>query len=120
MIRIDPRHTQRRARAGSYPLLVMLVLACAVAWGKPSAQAATVFAGTLGEQDASPELSTAEFKAALADPKSVVFDARPFAEFAVSHVPGARSVAAKPGTTPAKYVADVNDVTKRVPDRATS
>jgi len=78
-----------------------------------------VFEGTLGEQESSPELSTAEFKAALADPKTVVFDARPYAEFAVSHIPGALSVAGKPGTTPAQYVADVNDVARRVPDRTT-
>jgi rhodanese-related sulfurtransferase len=78
-----------------------------------------VFDGTLTERDGAPELSTAEFKAALLDSKSVVFDARPYAEFAVSHVPGAQSVAGKPGTTPALYVADVNDVTRRVQDRAT-
>ena len=78
-----------------------------------------VFDGTLAEREGAPELSTADFKAALLDPKSVVFDARPYEEFAVSHVPGAQSVAGKPGTTPALYVADVNDVIRRVPDRKT-
>src|SRR6187549_2911651 len=85
----------------------ILALACTPATAKPQGTVPSVFEGILGEQDASAELSTAEFRAALSDPKAVVFDARPFSEFAVSHVPGARSVAGKAGTTPARYVADV-------------
>jgi rhodanese-related sulfurtransferase len=97
-----------------------LLFAAAAAWaGTGVRRAPSIFEGTLLEPDGAPELSTSQFRAALDDTKSVVFDARPYAEFAVSHVPGARSVAGKPGTTPALYVADVNDVINTVPDRTT-
>jgi rhodanese-related sulfurtransferase len=75
------------------------------------------FDGTLGGEEQSPEISTKELRAALADPRVIILDARPFAEFAVSHIPGARSVAGKPGTSGALYTADVNDVTRTVPDK---
>jgi rhodanese-related sulfurtransferase len=78
-----------------------------------------VFDGTLGDGDALPEISTTELKAALSDPKVVLFDARPYAEFAVSHVPGAKSVAGKPGATGALYVADVDDAIRKAPNKAT-
>ena len=47
----------------------------------------------------------------------LVLDARPYEEYAVSHIPGARTVPGKPGTTPALYVADVTDVAKTIPDK---
>lgn len=101
-------------------ITVGLLSFTAIGWAGTGARPSpSVFDGTLRESDGAPEISTAEFKTALTDPKTVVFDARPYAEFAVSHVPGALSVAGKPGTTPALYVADVNDVTSRVPDRTT-
>src|SRR5262249_43091737 len=45
-------------------------------------------------------------------------DARPYEEYAVSHIPGARAVPAKPGTTPALYVGDATEVAKAIPDKA--
>lgn len=101
--------------------VVLVVLpAAGAAWAKTGGSSSpNVFDGTLKERDGAPELSTAEFRSALQDPKVWIFDARPYAEFAVSHVPGARSVAGKPGTTAALYVADVNDVLEKVQDRAT-
>jgi rhodanese-related sulfurtransferase len=121
MIQIEQPHRSRSQLFRQLGLVVGIVfLVGAAASAKPQGQrASTVFDGILGDQEASSELSTTEFRAASADPNIVVFDARPYAEFGVSHVPGARSVAGKPGTTPAKYVADVNDVTSRVPDRTT-
>jgi rhodanese-related sulfurtransferase len=79
---------------------------------------ASVFDGKLGGEDEGSEISTAELRASLGDPQAVILDARPYAEFAVSHIPGARSVAAKPGSSGALYVADVNDVARMVPDRS--
>jgi hypothetical protein len=53
------------------------------------------------------EISTEELRRVLADPDAVVLDTRPAAEFSVSHIPGARNVAPKPGVAPSMYVSDV-------------
>lgn len=78
----------------------------------------SVLQGTLGDKDAGTEISTDEVRAALADPNAIVLDARPRAEFGVSHLPGARVVGGKPGTLPSKDVPNLNDVVRMVPDRA--
>ncbi|MDR2501500.1 MAG: rhodanese-like domain-containing protein [Treponema sp.] len=57
-----------------------------------------------------PEISTAELQDILERNSAVVFDARPFMEFAVSHIPGAVNLAAKPGVSKALYVSDVAEV----------
>lgn len=64
-----------------------------------------VFDAIIGDQASCPEVSTAELQAALNTASAVVLDARPFEEYAVSHIPGARTIPGKPGTTPALYVA---------------
>jgi rhodanese-related sulfurtransferase len=64
------------------------------------------------------EVSTAEFQKALDDASAIILDARPYEEYAVSHIPGALTVPGKPGTTPALYVADVSDIVKRVSNKA--
>jgi rhodanese-related sulfurtransferase len=65
----------------------------------------------------SPEISTAELRWALGENSAILLDARPYDEYAVSHIPGARSVRGKPGTTPALYVADVTEIVESLPDR---
>jgi rhodanese-related sulfurtransferase len=65
----------------------------------------------------SPEISTAELQWALAENSAIVLDARPYEEYAVSHIPGARPVRARPDTTPALYVADATGVVESLPDR---
>lgn len=60
------------------------------------------------------EISTAELRAILAANSATVLDARPHLEFAVSHIPGAVNVAAKPGVAPAMYVSDVAEVGRLV------
>ena len=103
-------------------LLAALVPSCSAADAEPAptrpASAANILDGTLGDRDPSPELSTAELQAALRDPAVVVLDARPMAEYAVSHIPGARSVPGKPNMTASAYTADAAAVVKMVPDRA--
>ena len=81
-------------------------------------EAPSVFEATLGDVASSPEVSTAELRAALAASSVIVLDARPYEEYAVSHIPGAQSVPGKPGTTPALYVADATEIVKRIPDKA--
>ena len=60
---------------------------------------------TLMEPDQkTPELSTAELRKILAEKSATVFDARPFNEYAVSHIPGAVNVSAKPGVSISLYL----------------
>ena len=106
-------------------LIVGMMLMSAVAAStrvesQPSTQprdAPSVFDGVVGNVAGSPELSTAKLHAALASTSAIVLDARPYEEYAVSHIPGARAVPAKPGTTPALYVGDAAEVGKSIPDK---
>jgi rhodanese-related sulfurtransferase len=79
--------------------------------------APSIFDGVLKNSAGRPEISTVGLRTALKEASAVVLDARPYEEYAVSHIPGARAVPGKPGTTPALYVADVNDVAKTIPAR---
>jgi rhodanese-related sulfurtransferase len=76
-----------------------------------------VFDGVLNDGSPSPEVSTAELQLALQTDSAIVLDARPYEEFAVSHIPGARTVPGKPGTTPAMYVADVDQIVRTIPNK---
>lgn len=71
----------------------------------------SIFQATLGESGQSTaEVSTEQLKGILADKSAVVLDTRPFREFAISHIPGAMNVAAKPGVPMSAYVSDVAEV----------
>jgi rhodanese-related sulfurtransferase len=83
------------------------------------ADRAIVFDAIIGDQASCPEVTTAELQAALNSASAVVLDARPFDEYALSHIPGARTVPGKLGTTPALYVADVSSVLSSIPDKNT-
>lgn len=63
-----------------------------------------------------PEISTEQLRQILRDRSATVFDARPAAEFAMSHIPGARNVAAKPGVEMAMYVSDIAEIGRVVGD----
>jgi len=56
------------------------------------------------------EISTEELRTILAEKSAAVFDARPFKEYAISHIPGAVNVAAKPGVPMSFYVSDVTEI----------
>jgi len=81
--------------------------------------ASSIFDGTLRDGDATFEISTSALQQALKDPRVVVLDARPFEEFAKSHIPGARTVPGLPGLSASKYTADANEVKRLVPDLTT-
>ena len=71
----------------------------------------SIFQATLGESgQRTAEVSTAQLKSILADKSAVVLDTRPFREFAISHIPGAVNVAAKPGVPMSAYVSDVAEI----------
>jgi rhodanese-related sulfurtransferase len=63
------------------------------------------------------EVSTNELKAILAEGSAWVFDARPQAEYAISHIPGALNVAQKPGTPVSEYISDAAEIERIVGDK---
>ena len=70
-----------------------------------------VYQATLGESgQRTVEVSTEQLRGILADMSAVVLDARPLREYAISHIPGAKNVAAKPGVSMSAYVSDVAEV----------
>jgi rhodanese-related sulfurtransferase len=88
---------------------------------QPSAhgrEAPSVFDGVLSNAAGTSEISTAQLRAALTNSNAIILDARPYDEYAVSHIPTARAVPAKPGTTPALYVADAAEIAKTISDKS--
>jgi rhodanese-related sulfurtransferase len=63
------------------------------------------------------EISTNELKSFLAEGSAWVFDARPTAEYAMSHIPGAMNVAQKPGTPTSEYISDAAEIERIVGDK---
>jgi rhodanese-related sulfurtransferase len=86
------------------------------AQGTARAQAAGAIAQALmGESgQRTGEVSTEELRTILREKSATVFDARPFMEYAMSHIPGARNVAAKPGVAKSLYVSDVAEIGRAV------
>ena len=73
--------------------------------------AANIHQATLLELDQkTKEVSTDELRTILAERSATVFDARPFREYAISHIPGAANVSAKPGVPISLYVSDVAEI----------
>ncbi len=60
------------------------------------------------------EISTEELETILATGSATVLDARPFLEFAISHIPGAVNVAPKPGVPMSMYVSDIAEIGRLV------
>jgi rhodanese-related sulfurtransferase len=72
---------------------------------------ATIYETTLMESGQKTlEVSTNELRKILADRSATVFDARPFMEYAMSHIPGAVNVSEKPGVPISQYVSDVAEI----------
>lgn len=94
------------------PALAALALAAALAPQTLGAQVpTTIDHAVLGEPDQpTPEVSTNELRRILAERGATVFDARPFREYALSHIPGALNVAPKPGVPISVYVSDVAEM----------
>ena len=97
---------------------VLVVVLGGLACAAPAATApprVNALQATLDEPAAkTPEVSTAELLSLLAAGTTTVLDARPVAEFAMSHIPGARNVSARPGLPMSEYVSDVHEVTRLV------
>ncbi|HEV8674007.1 MAG TPA: rhodanese-like domain-containing protein [Methylomirabilota bacterium] len=96
---------------------IVLAIVATLAAGDPAlAQpAGSVYQTTLGERNQkTAEVSTEEFQNILADKRALVLDARPYLEYAMSHVPGAVNVSAKPGVPMSMYVSDVAEIERLV------
>src|SRR5260370_1538856 len=113
--------TRRAAIVLVVGMTVMSAMAASTrAQSEPSAQgrdAPSVFEGVLSNTGAGSEISTAQLRAALIDASAIILDARPYDEYAVSHIPGAGAVPAKAGRTPALYVGDAAEAAKSIPDK---
>jgi rhodanese-related sulfurtransferase len=94
------------------PAPSLLLVASTLLAGRVEAQAGpTIRDAVLGESgQATAEISSAEMSRVLADSAVTVLDARPFAEYSLGHIPGARNVAPKPGVAPSAYVSDVAEI----------
>lgn len=90
----------------SFCLSLQMFAATAGAQSAPNIHQATLMEAGQKTQ----EISTEELRHILADRSAVVFDVRPTREYAVSHIPGARNVAAKPGVEMSMYVSDVAEI----------
>jgi rhodanese-related sulfurtransferase len=78
-------------------------------------QAPDIYQATLNEPgQRTSEISTEELQRLLMAGGSVLLDARPFLEFAISHIPGALNVAPKPGVPMSAYVSDVREIDRLV------
>lgn len=100
-----------RRRAGLKRTCRIAVLLAAVALPAHAEEAKTIHQAVLGGSgQRTAEVSTEEMHRILAERTATVLDARPFLEYAVSHIPGARNVAAKPGVPMSTYVSDVAEI----------
>ena len=103
----------RNLTAGTTALVALLLILAAAS--PALAQAPRIDQTTLEEPNQkTKEVSTDELKRTLANKTAVVLDARPYREFAMSHVPGAQNVAPKPGIQISMYVSDVKEVERLV------
>jgi len=95
---------------GTWAVLLALAMTAAARGDAPP----SIFQAVTGKPAKTAELSTEELQKVLADGRTLVLDTRPFGEFAVSHIPGALNVAAKPGVTASMYVSDVAEIGRLV------
>ena len=95
---------------GTWTVLLALALTHAAHGDAPP----SIFQAVTGKPAKTAELSTEELQKVLVDGRTLVLDTRPFREFAVSHIPGALNVAAKPGVTASMYVSDVAEIGRLV------
>ncbi len=101
-------------------ILPSIALAClAAAPASGAQQPALLDHAIVREADPGPaaQITTAELREILARGGAVVLDARPAEEFGMSHIPGAVNVSQKPATPISRYVSDVAEVKRLIPDR---
>lgn len=81
----------------------------------PGARVPTIFHARLGETDVrAAEISTEELRTLLVSGSVLLLDTRPHLEWAISHIPGAKNVAPRPGMPMSQYTSDVAEVERLV------
>lgn len=95
-------------------IVVMAVITVAGGWAAAQTVASILQATLMEPNQRTPEITTDELRKILADGSATVFDARPFNEYAVSHIPGTMNVSAKPGVPMSQYVSDVAEIERRL------
>lgn len=100
----------------------LLLLAAALGFGRvagsyagPAAPgiASPIAEAIIGESgQPTSEISTAEMVGLAAGRSGLIIDARPYEEFAMSHIPRAVNVAPKPGLAMSQYTSDVGEIDK--------
>ncbi len=108
--------TGRKGVDKAFNTFILGLVVVVAAAGRSAAEApANIQQATLNEANQrTAEVSTEDLRQILTARIVTVFDARPFREFAVSHIPGARNVAAKPGAPMSEYVSDVAEIGRTV------
>jgi rhodanese-related sulfurtransferase len=98
-------------------LVAAAVLFVRLSWPTEAQSAPpSIFQTTLVEANQkTAEVSTEELQQILAAGSATVFDSRPHMEYAVSHIPGALNVAAKPNVPISVYVSDVAEIGRILP-----
>src|SRR3989442_346974 len=116
-----PRHVAASLGPSAAVLLVataaFLTYPATAAAQKPAQaeKACAIAHATTGETgQPTAEISTDQMEVALAQIQGgvLVIDARPYEEFAVSHVPGSVNVAPKPGLPMSQFTSDVEEIEK--------
>jgi rhodanese-related sulfurtransferase len=103
------------ARQAAVILAVAIAVSLSATGSARGESALNIFQATLMEPgQKTPEVSTEELRKILTEKSAVVFDARPYREYAVSHIPGALNVSAKPGVPMSQYVSDVAEIGRLV------
>lgn len=89
----------------------------AILWyvlGQPASKPQAIQPARTAAPQPTDEVSTKDLQQILEDELAVVLDTRPHLEFAISHIPGALNVAARPGVPMSMYVSDVAEVARLV------
>ena len=101
----------------SRTVVLAVLVTCSGARAVVGQAPTSVHRAVLGEPNQpTAEVSTDELRRILTERTAFVFDARPHREFAISHIPGALNVAAKPGVPMSAYVSDVAEIGREVRD----
>jgi rhodanese-related sulfurtransferase len=96
---------------GTLLVIFSLVTSAAQAQSTNPQSSSSIHQATLMESDQrTREVSTEELRSILKEKSATVLDARPFKEYAISHIPGALNVSAKPGVSMSLYVSDVAEI----------